>query len=211
MIRKPIINNKHKICIIVEGFEEFFYLNRLLELDVWNSNYLFAVINAKSASNIFPRYQDAYSNDKYELIIVFCDTDRNPYIQYVLIKNKIDDFHHSKKASKSVVIFANPCTMQIILSHFGDISLSTQAKKVNASFIEKLTGVKHYSAKEEQIKTICNMIYKRSYEVMKERVRKINFEDSKCPSTNFSIFLDNFESSDERWIDKINKILSKND
>ena len=39
MIRKPIINNKQKMC------------------------HQFAVINAKSASKIFPRYQDAYSND----------------------------------------------------------------------------------------------------------------------------------------------------
>lgn len=210
MIRKPIINNKHKICIIVEGFEEYYYLERLLELGVWSSNYQFAVINAKSASKIFPRYQDAYSNDKYELIVVFCDTDRKPYTQYALIKNKIDDFHHSKKASKSVVIFANPCTMQIILSHFGEISLTTQAKKVNASVIERLTGVQNYSAKEEKIKMICNKIYKRTYEEMKNRVTKINFEDSKCPSTNFSTFLDNFESSEDGWIIKINKILLKN-
>ena len=116
MIRKPIINNKHKICIIVEGFEEYFYLNRLLELDVWNPNYQFAVINAKSASNIFPRYQDAYSNDKYELIIVFCDTDRNPYIQYVLIKNKIDDFHHSLIVTDKV-----GCRLRIELLLIGKI------------------------------------------------------------------------------------------
>ena len=47
-------------------------------------------INAKSASNIFARYQDAYNNDAYEVILVFCDTDKAPYREYSQIKNKAE-------------------------------------------------------------------------------------------------------------------------
>lgn len=86
MSRVPTLSTKHKICIICEGFEDHAYISRLLELNVWNDIYEFIPINAKSASNIFPIYQDKYSNDKYELILIFCDTDKKPYREYLPLK-----------------------------------------------------------------------------------------------------------------------------
>ena len=59
----------------------------------------------------------------------------------------INTFLGKRKAAEKLIIFANPCTMQIILSHFGDVSLSSQSKRVNAPIIERLTGVKDYDAK----------------------------------------------------------------
>ena len=70
-----------------------------------------------------------YANDTYELILVFCDTDKEPYREYAQIKKKINQFLSKTKASDKLIIFANPCTMQIILSHFGDVSLKNQEKK----------------------------------------------------------------------------------
>ena len=59
----PIGTKKHKVCIICEGNEDYSYIDRLKRLNVWNPAYDFQLINAKSASNIFARYQDAYNND----------------------------------------------------------------------------------------------------------------------------------------------------
>lgn len=205
MTKLPNLSNKHKVCIICEGYEEYHYLNKLLDLNVWSNNYEFVLINAKSASNIFPRYQDAYNNARYEIIIIFCDTDKPPFKEYNLIKNKINNFHGKKSASNKIIIFANPCTMQIILLHFNEVFLSTQAKKTNSPIIFELTGVKNYDAKDDQIKQICNKIFQRTYVQMKNRVKAINNNDTICSSTNFGDFIDYFESDNCEWITKINK------
>ena len=207
MSRVPTLSTKHKICIICEGFEDHAYISRLLEFNVWNDIYEFIPINAKSATKIFPIYQDKYSNDKYELILIFCDTDKSPYREYLPLKNQLNEFHGNTDVSDKIVIFANPCTMQIILSHFGDVSLKNQGKKTNSDIIYELTQVKNYDAHEGQITELCSKIFRRSYEPMKERIRKINNSDDVSGSTNFIDFLEKFESNEAEWIKDINKSL----
>ena len=209
MSNLPPINNKHKVCVICEGFEDVQYFKRLMQLDVWNSSYEFIPINAKGAPNIFACYQDAYSNDRYEVVLIFCDTDKKPFREYQQVKKKIKDFHDGRSASNKIIIFANPCTMQIILSHFGDVCLKNQGKKTNSDVIEKLTGVKNYDAHEDQIKEICNKIFQRTYPKMKERIEIINFKDDVSCSTNFIDFASRFENDNLTWIKDINKYLQK--
>jgi len=206
----PIRAGLHKVCIICEGYEDYAYIQRLLELNVWNSAYDFQLINAKSESNIFARYQDAYNNDRYEIILVFCDTDKAPYAQYMQLKKKLNDFHGGKRtAADKVIIFANPCTMQIVLLHFGDVSLKNQGKKTNAPVIEKLTGIPDYDAHADQVKALCSKIFKRSYPDMRRRVSEINHPDTVSGSTNFIVHLERFEQDDVKWIREINSALEK--
>lgn len=209
MTKLPVLDRRRKVCVICEGYEDFAYFNRLMELDVWSSAYKFSPMNAKSASNIPAMFQDTYQNNRYEIILVFCDTDKAPYREYTQIKKKINSFLNKQRAAGKLVIFANPCTMQIILSHFGDVSLKNQGKKTNASEIEKWTGVKDYDAHGAQIKEICSKIFRRSYEGMKQRVAAINFPDTTLCSTNFIVFLERFESEDTKWISTIQKYLDE--
>lgn len=209
MSNLPPISNRHKVCVICEGFEDLHYFKRLVDLNVWSSSYEFVLINAKSASNIFACYQDAYNNDRSEIVLIFCDTDKHPYREYKQLKRKINNFHDRENASNKIVIFANPCTMQIVLSHFGEVHLKNQGKKTNAGIIEELTGVKKYDAHEDQIKEICEKIFQRTYPVMKERVARINFKDDVSCSTNFIDFINKFESENLIWIKDINKYLQK--
>lgn len=102
----PKFIDKHKICIICEG-----------------------------NGNIPARYQDRYQNGTYEVVLVFCDTEKKPHEQYVDIKRKINEFHGVDSAGDEVVIFANPCTMQIIIKHWTDENIKSPAKKVNAPLI----------------------------------------------------------------------------
>lgn len=109
MHRPPNLERKHKICVICEGYEDFAYFNRLLELNVWNSAYEFYPINVKSASNISARFQDVFQNDKYELILIFCDTDKSPYREYIQVKQKINGCNgvqreHNKKLNNGLPI-----------------------------------------------------------------------------------------------------------
>ena len=209
MANLPQISKKQKICIICEGFEDHSYINRLKELSVWNDVYEFVPINVKSASSIFPRYQNEYNNNSYSAILVFCDTDKAPYREYAPLKKKINEFHSKTSASGKVVIFANPCTMQIILSHFGDVMLTTQSKKTNAPLIFELTGVENYDAHDDQVKAICRKITKTNYEAMKVRIAEINRGDQTTSSTNFMDFIAKFESDDLKWIKTLNKALSE--
>lgn len=207
---KPPISYRHRVCVICEGLEDTEYFNRLLQLNVWRTDiYDFYPINAKSASNIFARYQDAYNNDAYEVILVFCDTDKAPYREYSLIKNKINGFHAKSGVTDKVVIFANPCTMQIVLSHFGDADLRNQGKKTNGRIIEELTGVSNYDAHADQVKELCSKIFKRSYPEMRERVKEMDKGDEVSGSTNFIHFLDKFENEDTSWISDIKECLEQ--
>lgn len=211
MAKLPVLERKHKVCVICEGNEDFAYFNRLLELHVWDKTYDFLPVNVKSASNIPAKFQDAFQNDRYEIILVLCDTDKAPYREYVQVKKKINNFLGKQKAAEKLIIFANPCTMQIILSHFGEVSLKNQGKKTNAAEIEKWTGVKNYDAHWDQIQEICGKIFQRSYGDMKRRVAAINLPDTTSCSTNFIIFLERFENEDTKWISSIQRYLREDE
>lgn len=212
MSNLPTINHKHKVCIICEGNEDYAYMLRLTKLAVWNEKYEFVLKNAHGESNISSLYESIFQNDSYEIVLIFCDTDKAPHKQYKILKEKLCGFHGTKNAKKltdNIIIFANPCTMQIILSHFGDVSLKKQSERVNADIIEKYTKVKNYDAHEDQINQICSKIYQRSYPEMKERVDKINGLDTEPGSTNFITYLNKFEADNSKWIKDSKNILEK--
>ena len=212
MSKPPLFSTKHSICIICEGYEEEIYIRHLLDKNVWNSIYDFTIINAKGEGSIPPRYQFEINKDTYELVLIFCDTDRSPYKQYQDVKTKINAMHEAEDAANQIIIYANPCSMQIILLHFAMVSLKTQGKKTNAKLIEELTSVKGYKAnQEEHIKAICAKINRQSYFSMKERVTTINKPDNVSGSTNFIEFIQRFESATPKWIVEIRNRLDSND
>ena len=211
MLRLPQIDHRHRVCVICEGNEDFEYFKRLKEIKVWNDVYEFVPQNARGESNIASLYTSIYQNDSYEVVLIFCDTDKAPQAQYQLLKKKLIEFHGGDRRLRTdrFVIFANPCTMQIVLSHFGDVSLKNQGKKTNADIIERLTGIVGYDAHQEQIRELCGKIYQRSYPEMRRRVALINNPDTEPASTNFIEFLQVFEDADVKWISDIRNYLDK--
>ena len=181
--------NKTKICIVCEGYEEYEYLDKLIKLNVFDKNYDIDLVNAKGNGNIFARYQDIYQRNKYHIIFVFCDTEQKPYEQFNDIKNKIDELYDCKGISNKLVIFANPCTMQVILLHFGDIALKSSQKSKNAEDIEKLTGIKGYNANEEKRNELFDKITKDNYSEMRERIKFLPTKSSDKNSYNIGNFL----------------------
>ena len=205
--RLPLLSDKHKICIVCEGYEEYEYINRLIEINVWNKQYKFFLVNAKGNGNIPARYQDLFQNGSYELVLIFCDTEKKPYEQYEDIKRKINEFHGVEHAADEVMIFGNPCTMQVIIKHWTDENLKSPAKTVNAPLIKKYTGVDKYKGKIDQIKEIMKCIDIKNYTDMTLRINKLDTTDTISGSSNFGKFLEYFEKSDSTWIDKINEKL----
>lgn len=201
-------NTKKKICIICEGFEEYDYISRLVNLGVWSDVYDFTLVNAESCGNISARYQDRYQSDDYDIVFAFCDTDRRPEEGFELIRTKINRIFGNEIAADKVIIFVNPCTMQVILSHFGDVNLRTQNKKKNNSEIVRLTGLKSdkcYDGCKEHRNFICSKITVENYNEMKKRIAKLSSTYSDNPSTNFDYYLNLFENSNTDWIDELNK------
>lgn len=200
-------NNKKKICLICEGYEEFDYISKLLELKVWADVYDFSLVNAESNGNISARYQDKYQSNNFDIVLAFCDTDRKPHDDFNQIRKKINGIFGIDNAADEVIIFVNPCSMQVELLHFENIKLRTQNKNKNASEIERLTGIQDYKAKEEQRKAMCNLITKENYEEMKKNLLSLATDYKIEASTNFGVFLKRFEDNKTNWIDEINKKL----
>lgn len=192
-----------KICIICEGYEELDYIEVLKNKAVFSNKYDFITVNAKSINTIIARYQEKFQSDSYSLVLIFCDTDKGPSEKYKEIKQKINEFHEADVAD-DIIIFGNPCTMQIILSHFAEIKLTSQSKSVNAKYIKELTGIQNYKATDKQRKELFSKIKRENYDVMKENVKNLSTNDEELSSTNILKFIEKFESDDDSWIDEIN-------
>lgn len=200
----PRLFDKHKICIICEGNEEYEYLNQLKKLKVWDDQYEITLINACGNGNIPARYQDRFQNGIDELVLIFCDTERKPHEQYKDIKREVNEFHGTNQASDAIIIFGNLCTMQIIVKHWTDDSLISHAKSKNTPLIQKYTDVKNYKGRADQIKEVMKHITKENYMDMKRRVNALDFDDSSIGSSNFTRLIEWFESEDIEWIEKLN-------
>lgn len=200
---------KRKICIICEGNEEYDYIERLKLLNVWNEIYDVKCINAEGNGNVPARYQNEYQGDSYEYIFVFCDTDKKPYEQYNEIKEKIDLFHGIEGVSKNIVIFGNPCTLQIICLHWNELKLKSNAKKRNADIIKEYTEIENYKAKKEQREILFKSINADNYKLLKERLLALSEHDNDKNSSNFGLLIQCLENSDAGWIDDFNSILNE--
>ena len=187
-----------------EGNEEYEYLKRLKDLNVWNEQYEVSLVNAGGNGNIPARYQDRYQNGADELVLVFCDTEKKPHEQYEDIKRKINVFHGVDNAADEVIMFGNPCTMQIISKHWTDENLKSPAKPVNVPLIKKYTGVENYKGRADQINEVMKYVTVENYKDMSRRVKDLDSDDSVTGSSNFGKFIKLFESVDSGWIEEIN-------
>lgn len=205
---KPVFltSPRKKICLICEGYEEYEYVQKLLSLKVWADCYEFDLVNAESNGNISARYQDRYQSDNYDVVFVFCDTDRRPEGDFERIRNKINNIFGNQIAADKVIIFTNPCTMQVIFMHFGKTVLRTQNKHKNSPEIQRLTGLdksKDYKGSRDQRKYVFSQITLQNYLDMKNRISQLSNDYKINPSTNFLYYLSCFENPDTSWIEKL--------
>ena len=195
----------HSIGILCEGYEEFDYLTCLKELRIFSNKYRIDLYNVKSLTSLYPRYTDMYNQNKYHLIIIFCDTERYSQ-EYQQLKLKIDNFHNNTVSDK-IIFYGSPNTMQIILSHFAQVKLEKANKAKNQNLIKELTNIPHYKASATQRTELMKKINRDNYQVMKNNLKNISNQDYEIPSTNFLELLNNLENDDTSWIDTIQKLL----
>ena len=200
-----------RICIIAEGNEEKYYLERIVAFHYFDSeNFCISSIkNAHGIDRIFSLFQDAYSGGAYDLIIIFCDGDNNSS-QFKKMKNRIDEeLFGGNDVANHIVFFANPVTLQIVLSHFDKVILTHKSKANNSSVVESITGIVNYKAKEEQILEMVSHIKYDSYHDMKKNLSTISKSVDDTPSTNFLDLIDVFENDDIKKIDDLINLLNE--
>lgn len=203
----PLKDNK-KVYIICEGSEEYDYLNQLKLLNVWSDVYDITLRDAKGNGNLYPIYQDVYQKGNYDLVVIVCDTEKKPHEQFNDICCKVNSLHACEFASQHVVMFTNPCTMQVILLHWDtSVRLQTSSKRRSASYIEAYTGIQDYSAKESQRIQLFSNITKDSYRIMMTGAKQLGMDAALINSTNLHVFFTKLEQSDTNWIDEINKLI----
>ena len=199
------------ICIIAEGDEEKYYLERLLSFRVFNHPCIKidSIRNARGINNVFPLFQNVYSSGRFDIIVVFCDGDNNSN-QFKKLLSKIDhELFGDKEISSKIVFFANPVTLQIVLSHFDEVQLHNKGKSFNAPEVERLTGIIGYKAKEEQIVSMTSSIKYQSYQDMKNRISKLSNNVNDIPSTNFLRLLEMLEGNAMNDLDEVTRLLNK--
>lgn len=199
MRRLPFIKTNKRILIICEGYEEYDYLDCLKKCGVWSKKYDIKLKNAKALDNILPHYQYEFQSGNYDVIFIFCDTEFAPYSQYKKLVKDINEFH-GKTVARQIVYFGNPCTMQLILSHFDSVRLTTNSKAANAKQIKDLTGVPDYNASENQCAAIMKKITAANYVTMKSNISNLSNDDKVVPSTNFLVLLCNLENDNDGWV-----------
>lgn len=177
---------KAKLCILAEGYEEEAYLRKILSFpNRLREKYEIVIINAKGRDKLINRYQIVFNSHIYQKIYIFGDGDNDP----TYIKKTIDSIANIRGDSEEVFIYVNPVTLQIVLSHFGEVCLTKVGKKSNASEVERLTGIKNYSAREEQIKRIIDTIKYDSIESMMALLNKLPCNIYSIPSSNAFSYL----------------------
>lgn len=203
----PLKDNK-KIYIICEGSEEYDYLNWLKLLNVWSDVYDITLRDAKGNGNLYPIYQNVYQKGNYDLVVIVCDTEKKPHEQFNDICCKVNSLHACELASQHVVMFTNPCTMQVILLHWDtSVRLQTPSKRRSATYIEKYTGIQDYSAKESQRTQLVSNITKESYRNMMNGAKQLGMDAALINSTNLHVIFAQLEQPDTNWIDEINKLI----
>ncbi len=198
------------VCLILEGFEEHFYFDRLVSLPVFSACYKFKFNNAKGASNIPAKYQEALASDSHSIVLVICDRDRIPE-SFDNVVRGIEKVI-GKGNAHEIITFTRPCTLQVILYHFGDVSLTTQSKPAAKDDIYRLTGVQDYNAHQDQLRDICQKIYFRNWDFMLERLSLLSTDPDDIPSSNMNLLFKRLCSDDISWIEEVNKsIFSQTD
>ena len=199
---------RKNVLIIAEGYEEKPYIDKILSFpNVSREAYYFApAVNVKGSGNIPARYQFEIQRGFYDIILVFCDVDKGSEEFRSLVNSIGEGFFANPKDAMEVFIFANPVTLQIVLSHFGDVCLTKVSKKANAKEVERLTGIRDYDAKQDQIAEIIGKIHFSSIAEFKKRLEAMSTDWNDIPSTNFLLFLERFESEETEWVDKINEL-----
>ena len=86
--RRPGLYNKHRVCIICEGNEEYKYIDRLKELKVWNEQYEVSLVMLKVMGISLHDIKTAIKMEPMRLCLFFAIRIRNHMNSMMILKEK---------------------------------------------------------------------------------------------------------------------------
>jgi hypothetical protein len=95
------------------------------------------------------------------------------------------------------------------MKHWTDENLKSPAKPVNAPLIKEYTGVENYKGRADQIKAVMECITVENYADMRQRVSRLENNDTVTGSSNFGRLMELFECDDSVWIKNMNDKLEE--
>ena len=90
--KMPKFFDKHKICIICEGNEEYQYLKRLKDLKVWNEQYDISLVNAGGNGIFQPGIKTDIKMEQMNLCLYFVIRKRNRMSSTKISNEKLTNF-----------------------------------------------------------------------------------------------------------------------
>ena len=197
---------KKRIAFIPEGSEEERLLQKYLDLSLFSDVYLFdPPISAGGINNVPAKFHELFSTGVYDGIFPLIDADRDS-CHFNEVRTKLKEIVGFDPSQ--LIIFTNPCTLQIMLAHLGDDIIKTESKRANHPLVQKNWPLikKPYGAHKYQLDLICDSLTADNYQDMKRRISKLSTNCRQVPSTSLLAFLEHFESDDASWL---NGILAK--
>ncbi len=196
---KPHNYSKSTVTIICEGQEEYYYIKFLDSLCVWSRDINVVPVDAGSIYRIRKKYQLLRSSIRNGLILIFCDAgedeNKESRKEFELIIRMLQQ--NGCNHPFDILYFANPCTMQIVLSHFGKVHVKYEDKRQNKNLIMKWSKVNDYDGSLSKVRELINAIPKASYQTMKENLSDSNIDYRIPGSTNIIKLLKKLETTTE--------------
>jgi|LSQX01.2.fsa_nt_gb hypothetical protein len=197
-----------KIRIICEGSEETNFLDILKEKGYLTIPHLDITYDvAPGYGSVGPMFHTAFSSGEYDAIFAFVDVDNFKTPCYKKVESDLKSILGFDP--KNVIIFTNPCTLQLeVIGIKPHIRLSTSSKAVNDQYVKQCwpewSKTKTYDAKKwQRDKIFFSLTEDKNFERMMQNIPLLSTNIVDLPSTSIQKFFNLIHSGDLSLIDKI--------
>ena len=192
-----------RVHFICEGAEEVCFVDSLTKVGAFDDAYEISREDAYGAGNIPIVFDQVFQNLDYDAVFVITDVDCMANGTYQNTMAKLESTLGF--SARQIVIFTNPCTIQLFLASRSDDALPNQNKNLFTKYFNTLWngGHKPYAAHSYQLEKLKAEFSLSDYETMMKRIKKYSTKPEDLPSTSANFFLSEFRQSNTKWLEGI--------
>lgn len=192
-----------KVDFICEGQEEVCFIDSLLKVGAFNPAYEIFREDAGGFGNVPIYFDRAFQSDDYDAVFAVVDVDRFSNGTFAHVVESLQETLGFPPYQ--IILFTNPCTIQLFLAARSDDVLPNQAKKLFTPYYLSLWqgGKKPYRAHAYQLNKLKNDFSMTDYQAMMRRIKSYSNKPRDLPSTSAYYLLDKFSQPQTKWLDDI--------
>jgi hypothetical protein len=192
-----------RVHFVCEGAEEICFVDSLTKVGAFSGAYEISREDAHGAGNIPIVFDQAFQNFYYDAVFVILDVDcmsNGTYQDTVAKLERTLGF-----SARQIILFTNPCTIQLFLASRSDDVLPNQSKNSFTKYFNTLWngGHKPYAAHAYQLEKLKAEFSLSDYEAMVERIKAYSTKPEDLPSTSAHFFLSKFKQSNTKWLEDV--------